>query len=214
MPSAPRIWLDYRSVRIGWVIPDRDIARLATAAAWNSCLWGGRFNPIIPIHDITLADQLVKTFAVDILLPVDGTDATRTFIDRFPYLLHDRWRETIFQQRRCEFADIRHVVRHIFRNQDKQAESALILPVWDLADVLQRSCAWCAEARKLLDASSNCAGRNLATGPRPYRYSCCVCRKRRPFDLMTESLNVGRDGRADISVLEPGCLALQAQKPA
>jgi hypothetical protein len=42
----------------------------------------------------------------------------------------------------------------------------------------------------------------------------CVCRKHRPFDLMTESLNVGRDGRADISVLELGCLALQAQKPA
>jgi hypothetical protein len=39
-------------------------------------------------------------------------------------------------------------------------------------------------------------------------------RKRRPFDLMTESLNVGRDGRADISVLEPDCLALQVQGPA
>jgi hypothetical protein len=72
MPSAPRIWLDYRPVRIGWVIADRDIARLATAATWSSCLWGGRFNPIIPIHDVTLADQLVKTFAVDILLRLRG----------------------------------------------------------------------------------------------------------------------------------------------
>jgi hypothetical protein len=135
MPSAPRIWLNYRPVRIGWVIPDRDIARLATAAAWSSCLWGGRFNPIIPIHDVILADQLVKTFAVDLLRPVHETDATRNFIDRFPYLRHDRWHETIFRQRRCEFADIRHVVRRIYQNQDKQAESALILPVWDPADV-------------------------------------------------------------------------------
>src|SRR5689334_6633352 len=136
MQNPPRIWLDYRPVRIGWVIPGRDIARLATVATWSSCLWGGRFNPIIPIHDVTLADQLVKTFAVDILLPVNGTDATRIFIDRFPHLSNDRSREAIFRQRRCEFADIRHVVRHIFRNQDKQAPSALILPVWDLADVL------------------------------------------------------------------------------
>src|SRR5215470_8492021 len=30
---------------------------------------------------------------------------------------------------------------------------------------------------------------------------------------MTESLNVGHDGRADILRLEPGCLALQAQEP-
>jgi len=41
----------------------------------------------------------------------------------------------------------------------------------------------------------------------------CVCRKRRPFDLMTESLNVGHDGRADILPLEPGCLALQVEGP-
>src|SRR5262249_35643391 len=41
----------------------------------------------------------------------------------------------------------------------------------------------------------------------------CVCRKRRPFDSMIESLIVGHDGRADILRLEPGCLALQAQEP-
>jgi hypothetical protein len=38
-----------------------------------------------------------------------------------------------------------------------------------------------------------------------------VYRKPRPFDLTTESLNVDQDGRADISLLELGCLDLQAQ---
>jgi hypothetical protein len=136
MQNAPRIWLDYRPVRIGWVVPERDITRLATLATWNACLWGGRFNPVIPIHDISLADQLVKAFAVDILLPVDGTDATRAFTARFPYLGHDRWHERVFKRRQSEFADIRHVVRRIFRNQDKQAEAALTLPSWDPTDVL------------------------------------------------------------------------------
>jgi hypothetical protein len=96
MPNAPRVWLEYRPVRVGWVIPDRDIAGLATAASWSTCLWGGRFNPIIPIHDPTLAEQLVKTFAVDLLIPIDATDATRRFIERFRYLGHHRWREPIF----------------------------------------------------------------------------------------------------------------------
>ena len=136
MQGAPRIWLDYRPVRIGWVIPDRDITRLAKAAAWSSCLWGGQYNPVIPIDDPALAEQLVKTFAVDLLIPIEETDAARTFIERFPYLPHTRWHGTIFTRRQCEFADIRHVVRRIFRQQDKQAQSALILPVWDKADPL------------------------------------------------------------------------------
>ena len=45
----------------------------------------------------------------------------------------------------------------------------------------------------------------------------CVYRKPRPLDLVSpldlvrESLNVGRNGRVDLSRLETGCLALQAQ---
>jgi hypothetical protein len=136
MQSEPRIWLDYRPVRIGWVVPDRDIARLATAATWNSCLWGGRFNPIIPIDDLAVANLLVKTFAVDVLIPVEGTDTTRAFIGRFPHLGHNRWREPILQRQQCEFADVRHIVRRIFRHQDKQVESALVLPGWSQMDEL------------------------------------------------------------------------------
>jgi hypothetical protein len=136
MPNAPRVWLEYRPIRIGWVIPDRDIARLITAASWSACLWGGRFNPIIPIHDGALAAQLLKTFAIDLLIPIDPTDATRAFMARFPHLEHHRWRESIFERRTCEFADIRHVVRRIHRHQDHRAKSALILPTWDQTDEL------------------------------------------------------------------------------
>lgn len=136
MQSPPTIWLDYRPVRIGWVIPDRDAVRLATAAAWNSCLWGGRYNPIIPVHDAALASQLVKTFAIDLLISIDETESTRAFIDRFPYLAINRWRQSIFEGRRSEFADIRHIVRRIVAHQDKQAESQLIVPTWEPADAL------------------------------------------------------------------------------
>jgi hypothetical protein len=33
----------------------------------------------------------------------------------------------------------------------------------------------------------------------------CVCRKPRPLDLTRESIDVGRDGCADLPALEPGC---------
>jgi hypothetical protein len=40
-----------------------------------------------------------------------------------------------------------------------------------------------------------------------------VYRKPRPFDLTTGSLNVDQNGRAEVPVLEPRCIALQAQEP-
>ena len=39
----------------------------------------------------------------------------------------------------------------------------------------------------------------------------CVCRKPRPLDLTRESIDVGRDGCADLLALESGCLVLQVQ---
>jgi hypothetical protein len=137
MPSAPRIWLDYRPVRIGWVIPDRDVARLVATAAWNSCLWGGRFNPIIPIHEPAVANALVKVFGVDVLIPVEGSPATEVFMDRFPHLHLQRWRRLIFDQQNCEFADICHAVRRIGAQRDQQTQSNLAFPSWDQADELR-----------------------------------------------------------------------------
>jgi hypothetical protein len=32
MGNPPRIWLDYRPVRIGWVVEGADVEQLATAA--------------------------------------------------------------------------------------------------------------------------------------------------------------------------------------
>ena len=58
MATPPRIWLDYRPVRIGWVIDEPEPVQLAEAARINSCLWGGRFNPVIPCRDTELVDKI------------------------------------------------------------------------------------------------------------------------------------------------------------
>jgi len=57
-----------------------------------------------------------------------------------------------------------------------------------------------------------CVDHVIALGEQHLRQVVCA-RKPRPLDLMRESLNVGRDGRADLAALEPGCLALQVQLP-
>jgi hypothetical protein len=43
-------------------------------------------------------------------------------------------------------------------------------------------------------------------------FACLMDRKPRPFDLVTESLNVGRDGRPNIVPLESGCVVLQVRE--
>jgi hypothetical protein len=136
MRNPPRIWVDYRPVRIGWVISCRDVAQLATAARWNTCLWGGRHNCIIPSDDMMLANGLVATFGVDLLLPVQADDAVTAFINRFPHLHYHQPRNSIFSGRGCEFADIRHPLRRIVRHQDRDAEQRVRLPVWQDDDPL------------------------------------------------------------------------------
>ena len=45
-------------------------------------------------------------------------------------------------------------------------------------------------------------------------YLSCVCRKRRPFDLVEESRSVGQDGRAAFLPFEAVGFAVQADRPA
>src|SRR6266567_6212387 len=136
MSNPPRIWLDYRPVRIGWVVCERDITLLTQIASWNTCIWGGRFNCVVPAYDTELADRLVSCFAVDILLPVRPDKETKTFIDRFPHLAIHRWSDSIFAQGDCEFADIRHALRRIAARPDKSLEERIHFPTWDANDPL------------------------------------------------------------------------------
>ncbi|WP_354033756.1 hypothetical protein [Bradyrhizobium sp. S3.2.6] len=136
MNSPPRIWLDYRPVRIGWVVSEPDISVLGEMASLNACLWGGRFNCVIPAYDAELANRLVSCFAVDVLLPVCPDERNKGFIDRFPHLEHHRWSDSIFSQRDCEFADIRHVLRRLTKQRDREIEKNICFPSWDVNDPL------------------------------------------------------------------------------
>jgi hypothetical protein len=97
-------------------------------ATWNTCLWGGRCNCVIPAHDTELSERLVSCFAVDVLLPVQPDEAAKAFIDRFPHLKLHRWGDSIFREYDCEFADIRHALRRVAAHQVKSWRSAFAYP--------------------------------------------------------------------------------------
>src|SRR6266852_174346 len=140
MSNPPRIWLTYRLVRIGWVVEGGNLSQLVTAASWSTCLWGGRFNPIIPIDDIEVANNLIATFGVDVLIPVVASEPTPTFIARYPHLYMDLSQGGIFADGRCDFADIRHAMSRATalgggRLMDGRAVEPM-LPRWSQDDPL------------------------------------------------------------------------------
>ena len=71
MSSTPQIWLTYRPIRIGWIVETGNVSQLLTALSWSTCLWGGRFTPIITIQDTELANDLIANFCLDALRAID-----------------------------------------------------------------------------------------------------------------------------------------------
>lgn len=139
MSNPPRIWLTYRPVRIGWVVEGGNVSQLETAATWSTCLWGGRFNPLIPIGDNELSNNLIETFGVDVLIPVGASDATKAFVANYPHLEMDILAEKVFHDGRCEFADIRNAVsRALVPSTNRAGDdlASVVHPVWSQGDSL------------------------------------------------------------------------------
>lgn len=70
----------YRPLRVGFVVRPNEIGDVIAAATFNTALWGGIANPIIPIGpNRDLARQLVRLFRVDVLHPVAEDAEIRAF---------------------------------------------------------------------------------------------------------------------------------------
>ena len=113
MNGAPGIWLAYRPIRIGWIVSERSLEQLERAATWSTVLWGGGFNPVIPLHDVELSRNLIHTFGVDILIPIKSDPEIERFKENFSHLLTPYWAQRVFEGDRCHFVDIRHAVGRV-----------------------------------------------------------------------------------------------------
>ena len=66
------VTLRYRPLRIGWCIANGDVAGFRSAVRQSFTMWGGRYNPIIPVDDAETAEQLVRLYRVDMLIDISG----------------------------------------------------------------------------------------------------------------------------------------------
>ena len=65
--NTTMVYIKKRPVKIGFLIEEGNIDDLVEIAGINTLLWGGIYNPIIPINDNSerLSKNLIKTFDVN-----------------------------------------------------------------------------------------------------------------------------------------------------
>ena len=138
----------YRPIRIGWCMRAEDFAAMRNAIKLTFTMWGGRYNPIIPIDDFEAASSLIRLFRVDVLWPVSEDEVVKEFIKRFPHLPNPFFQEELFVphgngKRSPQLLDIYHPIRCLqeehFKN-NPSLDAKVTIFEWQaedpLADVL------------------------------------------------------------------------------
>ncbi|MBS3904206.1 MAG: hypothetical protein KGZ39_02645 [Simkania sp.] len=147
--ASSRALVKYKPLRIGFLVREGSVEDLVKAAGINSLLWGGIYNPILPIKvgDNSLADQLIKLFAIDILYPVTGSEEIMDFKKKYPYLRDTKhYAENIFyedwhtKKKISGFLDSKNIVDFLWekdlKNKPKSFKSNFSLVEWEQDDSL------------------------------------------------------------------------------
>src|SRR6266446_8860316 len=119
MPTRP-IGVSYRPLRVGFVVEWGDVSALARVAEINSLLWGGIFNPILPVGSCPeLPAALVALFSPDLLFAIGDSPHISAFTNNYQHLrtLHHAT-DTIFstdwrsEKQTVTVLDIMHLIQH------------------------------------------------------------------------------------------------------
>jgi hypothetical protein len=114
----------YRPVRIGWCLHSGNFEDYRKALMHTGMLWGGKYNPIIPIDNFDLARKLIRFFRVDLLLPISENPEIFKFIEKFNHisnpLLNNRLFDTLQNGAKISrFADISHPIFKLHEREYK-----------------------------------------------------------------------------------------------
>lgn len=136
--------LRYRPLRLGWCVQADDLSGFRGAVAQSFALWGGRYNPIIPIDEAAHAEDLVRLYRVDALIAASDTPAVHAFIKSQKHLPWPLWSRQIFVHEkngpaRCALLDLFHPLARLeseARPTHLPAEPGIEFHEWDGADPL------------------------------------------------------------------------------
>jgi hypothetical protein len=117
--------ISYRPVRIGFLVKEGDIDGFLNACEINTLLWGGIYNPIIPVGSNTyLTKQLIKLFSVDVFYSMNGDNEIKEVIAEYPYLKSPyHITEEIFyedwysKKQLVSYLDVIHIIDHYWKEE-------------------------------------------------------------------------------------------------
>jgi hypothetical protein len=140
--------LRYRPIKFGWCIKKADFAGLRRAVKLSFTMWGGCYNPIIPIDDTELANALISLFRVDALAPTSDDEEVRAFIKTYkhlpwPLIGDDFFVEGLSGRKQARVVDICHPIEKLheeYFRSNPNPHPLIDVIKWDtedpLADVL------------------------------------------------------------------------------
>ena len=122
-----------------------DFSALRRAARSSFCLWGGRFNPFLPVDRPELASALAALFRVDALFPLSQDPAVDAFMAAQRHISCPLFRRGLFSptihegEPSANFADVTHPIMHAYNERGRSnpdAAPAVDIYQWDDADPL------------------------------------------------------------------------------
>lgn len=139
--ATSNLSLNYRPIRIGFLVKEGSLDDLVLAAKINTLLWGGIYNPIIPVGGGTnLPEQLIELYAVDVLHRVSQTDEINVIYDKYNYLRTPYYYEDVIYKKEeggkeeIRFFDILHIIKYYWEKEFKFArepESNCMFIKWE-----------------------------------------------------------------------------------
>lgn len=85
--GTKNLFINYRPVKIGFLVREGHVEDLVKAAGINTLLWGGVYNPVIPVNESgNFADELINLFSVDVLYAVEHSGEINTLLEKNAFL--------------------------------------------------------------------------------------------------------------------------------
>jgi hypothetical protein len=113
----------YRPIRIGWCVRPGNLDDLRRAWRLTHTLWGGRYNPVIPVGHLSDKD-IVRAFAVDILIPADPSPELESFAHSIEKLYWPDILRRLFpdgaQSKSPSFVDVKRPIEQIREKRDRE----------------------------------------------------------------------------------------------
>jgi len=144
--NTTMVYIKKRPVKIGFLIEEGNIDDLVEIAGVNTLLWGGIYNPIIPINgdNERLSKNLIKTFDVDTISSEKNNKKINDFIKNRDYFKIGFESDSVFLDQSktiFKYVDIRHLIHYIWDNilkNKSKDKSDYYIANWDKADPLNK----------------------------------------------------------------------------